>query len=220
LFNGYNGILAKGGDADMRLHIIQGLLPALIIVIILASCSSLRTTTVTPVSTLKPAVTSASIPQQATIVPELIDITRGGFTLTIQPGLAFEAHEDSISISDKQGEFIVSLNGRPYIASSYTLQSFLGKYLSEMETRGGDFDQGQPYEIVVDGKNGLAIDFSGHFLDNPIAGKAIAVSPGRDFIIFGLGMSLLNLHQNGWAESGSTNFETILHSIHFKDEVK
>jgi hypothetical protein len=33
-------------------------------------------------------------------------------------------------------------------------------------------------------------------------------------------MSLLNERENGWAESGSMIFETILESIHFKDEVK
>lgn len=89
-----------------------------------------------------------------------------------------------------------------------------------MASRGGTFDQGEPYEVVIDGSSGVAIDFSGSFLENPIKGKAVAVSPGRDFIIFGLGMSLLNLHENGWAESGSTDFETILDSIDFKEEVK
>ena len=187
---------------------------------LLVSCAPGKPSTPAPTSAPKPVNTSTAVPQRSTAETELIDISSGGFTLAIQPGLDFEAHEDSISISDRRGEFIVSLNGRPYIGSSYTLQSFLAKYLVEMASRGGTFDQSEPYEIVIDGKNGLAVDFSGSFLDHPVTGKAVAVSPGEDFIIFGLGMSLLNVHENGWDESGSMIFENILDSIDFKEEVK
>ena len=195
--------LRKGSTRLGMLHA-KRLLPAVIMVILLSSC----------------ALQKQEAPSQsATAAAELIEIG-GGFTLAVQPDLEFEAHEDSISISDRRGELVISLNGRPYIASSYTLQSFLGKYLTEMTARGGSFQQGEPYRIVIDGQDGLAIDFSGSFLDHPIAGKAIAVSPGKDFIIFGLGMSLLNGHENGWSESGSAIFETILESIDFKEDVK
>jgi hypothetical protein len=211
------------GYAKKGMLRIQRYFPALILVTLLVSCSSQKSASSSPTATPKPVNTATVLPAKgvtATTVPEVIEISSGGFTLAIQPGLDFEAHEDSISISDRRGEFIVSLNGRPYVASSYTLQSFLGKYLAEMASRGGSFDQGEPYEIVIDDKNGLAIDFSGSFLDNPVTGKAVAVSPGEDFIVFGLGMSLLNEHENGWDESGSMIFENILDSIDFKEEVK
>jgi hypothetical protein len=187
---------------------------------LLVSCAPEQPSIPAPTPTPKPVNTSTAVPQRSTTEPKLIDISSGGFTLAIQPGLDFEAHEDSISISDRRGEFIVSLNGRPYVASSYTLQSFLGKYLVEMASRGGSLDQGEPYEIVIDGKTGFAVDFSGSFLDHPVTGKAVAVSPGEDFIVFGLGMSLLNERENGWDESGSMIFENILDSIDFKEEVK
>ena len=189
-------------------------------VMLLVSCTSQKAAPTLPISTSKPVNTLMAVPQGATAAPEFIDISSGRFTLAIQPGLEFEARNDSISISDQRGELVVSLNGRPYVASSYTLQSFLGKYLTEMASRGGSFEQGEPYEIAIDGTNGLAVDFSGSFLDNPIAGKAVAVSPGEDFIVFGLGMSLLNERENGWTESGSLIFETILDSIVFKELVR
>lgn len=195
----------------------QGSFPVLLLAVLIVSCSSQKTALM---PTRTPVSTSTVAPQRATAAPEVIHIQRGGFTLAIQPGLAFEAREDSISISDRQGELIISLNGRPYIASSYTLQSFLGKYLIEMSSRGGSFKQGEPYEIVVDGRRGLAVDFSGRFLDTPVSGKAVAVSPGKNFIIFGLGMSLLNVHENGWTESGSMTFEDILDSIDFNEQIK
>lgn len=198
----------------------QRFIPALILATLLASCSSQPTITPLSMSTRSLVNTPTAGPQSSTASPEFIDIGSGGFSLAIQPGLQFEAHKDSISISDQRGELIISLNGRPYVASSYTIQSFLGKYLAEMASRGGSFDQGEPYEIVIDGRDGIAIDFSGSFLDNPVTGKAVAVSPGEDFIVFGLGMSLLNRRKNGWTDSGSPTFETILDSINFKDEVK
>ena len=193
---------------------------SIVMITMLSSCASQKTLTLVPGSTPKPVSTRAAIPQTEMAAPEFIDVSSGGFTLTVQPDLEFEAHEDSISISDRRGELVISLNGRPYIGSSYTLQSFLGKYLSEMASRGGTFEQGDPYEIVIDGKSGLAIDISGNFLDHPITGKAVAVSPGEDFIVFGLGMSLQNERENGWTESGSLIFDTILDSIVFKEEVK
>lgn len=136
--------------------------------------------------------------------------------MSLQPELEFDIDDRSINISDKEGRLVISLNGRDYIASEYTLEIFLGRYLAEMESRGGMFVQGDPYEIMVDGMSGVAIDFTGVFLDSPIAGKGIIVSPQQDFIVFGLGMSNLGGNGNAWEETGSVIFEDILASIHFK----
>lgn len=163
---------------------------------------------------------SARVPQLPQAVPQLIDLPDGGFSLIIQPGFDIDTDAASINLSDPSGELIVSLNGRPYIASIYTLESFLGKYIAEMASRDGSFEQGKPYEIVVDGISGIAMDLNGTFLDLPVAGKVVAVSPGKDFIVFGLGMSNLSKREDGWTESGNPDFEAILRSIKFKDEVK
>ena len=210
---------ASGGSGRTKMPHCRSLFLALILLAQATACTLQRPVIPSPVPTLEAASTSAADLQTATPVPELIDIRSGGFSLAVQPGLEFEVKDDSISISDQRGELIVSLNGRPYVASSYTLQSFLGIYLAEMESRGGTFQQSAPYEIIIDGKNGVAVDFTGTFLDHHVTGKAVAVSPGEDFIVFGLGMSLLNDRESGWFDSGSLTFESILDSIHFKDEV-
>jgi|GEM_PF-2813346 hypothetical protein len=185
---------------------------------ILASCASQPG--IKPVSTVtpQPALTATLIP--STLAPRFIDLKSGGFSLAVQPELEFETDDYSINLSDKGGELIVSLNGKPYIASIYTLESFLDKYLAEMASRGGSFNRSDPYEVTIDGMSGIAIDLTGNFLNDPMAGKAVAISPGKDFIIFGLGMSNQGTHKNGWAESGSPIFEAIISSIKFKDEVK
>lgn len=193
----------------------------LISVLILAACASQPpATTATPLPTPQQTHTKAPTPPMSTPTPQFIDLKSGGFSLILQKEFEFDIRDDSINMSDKSGELIISLNGRPYIASSYTLDSFLEKYILEMASRGGSLDHGDSYEIVIDGMNGIAMDFTGKFLDMPIAGEAIAVSPGKDFIVFGLGMSNLNRHKNGWNETGSPAFDAILASIKFKDEVK
>jgi len=189
---------------------------------ILVSCISQPTVTTAPMFTPEPVNTSNPIPLTPTTTqaPQFIDLKNGGFSLSVQPELDFDTDDYSINISDKGGELIISLNGKPYIASIYTLESFLDKYIIEIAARGGSFHQSDPYAISVDGMDGIAIDLSGNFLNDPMAGKAVAISPGKDFIIFGLGMSNQGTHKNGWAESGSLIFEAIIESIKFKDEVK
>lgn len=190
--------------------------------LLLTACapSGILQQTATPTAAKVPEPTHTPILIPPTKTSQFIDLKSGGFSLSVQQGLDFDIDDYSINISDKQGELIISLNGKPYIASSYTLESFLGKYVNEMAARGGTFNQSEPYEIMIDGMSGLAVDLTGSFLDDPIAGKAIIISPGKDFIIFGLGMSNLSTHENGWADAGSVIFELLIKSIKFKAEVK
>jgi hypothetical protein len=185
---------------------------------ILASCASQAG--IKPLSTNTPqsALIATLIPP--TLAARFIDLKSGGFSLAVQPELDFETDDYSINLSDKGGQLIISLNGKPYIASIYTVESFLDKYLAEMASRGGSFNRSDPYEVTIDGMSGIAIDLTGNFLNDPMAGKAVAISPGKDFIIFGLGMSNQGTRKNGWTESGSPIFEAIIASIKFKDEVK
>lgn len=176
---------------------------------------------VTPVpTTLSPESVSMLSPAPTpTAASRFIDLENGGFSLSIRDDLEFDVDDVSINVSDDQGLLVMSLNGRPYISAEYTLESFLGKYLTEMEARGGTFVRGVPYEIIIDDMSGLAVDLTGTFLDHPIAGRGIIISPEEDFIVFGLGMSILGGNKNAWAESGSVIFEDILASIRFKDSL-
>ena len=199
------------------------LLPGLLIyAAIIVSCTSQPTVIRTPTVPPKPVSTATLVPitSTSTPVPRFIDLKSGGFSLSVQPELEFDTDDDSVNISDKRGELLISLNGRDYAASLYTLESFLNTYLAEMSSRGGSFDHGEPYEIRIDGVSGIAVDLSGSFLNDPMAGKAVAISPGKDFIIFGLGISNLGTRKDGWTETGSPIFEAIIASIKFKDEVK
>ena len=165
----------------------------------------------TPLPTLEPT----SVPP--TQVFQSIDIKSGGFSLSVHPDLEFDVDDTSITLSDTQGSFAVSLNGKAYIASEYTLESFLDLYVNEIASRGGAFIQSVPYEIEIDSMKGTAVNISGLFLDAPIAGKAFVVSPGKNFVVFGLGMSNLSANKNEWSDVGSDNFETLLASIKFKE---
>lgn len=187
---------------------------------IIVSCTSQPAIIQTPTVIPEPVNTPTPVPITPTPVPQFIDLKSGGFSLSVQPELEFDTDDYSVNISDKHGELLISLNGRDYVASLYTLESFLNTYLAEMSSRGGSFNHGDPYEISIDGVSGIAVDLSGTFLNDPMAGKAVAISPGKDFIIFGLGISNLGTRKDGWTETGSPIFEAIIDSIKFKDEVK
>jgi hypothetical protein len=178
----------------------------------------------TPTSTPAPTIT---ITPRPTFTPEptftiepfrFIELKSGGFSLSIHPHLEFEINDRAINLSDSQATFIVSINGTAYIASEYTMESFLSKYVDEIAAREGAFIHSTPYEIEIDGVNGTAFNISGVFLDTPIAGKAFVISPRENFVVFGLGMSNLTTNKNEWAETGSDVFETLIASIKFKEE--
>jgi len=189
--------------------------------ILLSACASQPTPTPsptsTPAATFTPSPTFTQTPIPTTSAFRFIDLKSGGFSLSVHPHLVFDIDDYSINLSDIQGKFVVSMNGRTYIASEYTMESFLGKYVNEIASRGGTFIQSTPYEIAIDGMNGTAVNISGIFLDSPIAGKAFVISPRENFIVFGLGMSNLAMNKNEWAETGSDVFETLLASIKFKE---
>jgi len=192
--------------------------------ILLAACSSQSTPASTPIPS--PTSTSTPLPTlEPTSVPptplyQFIDIKSGGFSISVHPDLEFDIDDHSITLSDSQGKFAVSLNGTSYIESEYTLESFLDLYVNEIAARGGTFIQSVPYEIEIDSMKGTAVNISGLFLDDPVAGKAFVVLPRKNFIIFGLGMSNLSANKNEWSEAGSDIFETLLASIKFKEEVR
>src|ERR1044071_3389670 len=119
------------------------ILTLLISTTILASCTSRSTITPAPALTLEPVNTQTPIPlpPTATQAPQFVDLKSGGFSLAVQPELDFDFDDYSVNISDKGGELIISLNGKPYIGSIYTLESFLDKYIVEMASRGGSFKQ-------------------------------------------------------------------------------
>jgi hypothetical protein len=194
----------------------------ILILIILTACAPQPTATAAPSlpPTNTPLPTTTPTPIPPTVAFRLIDIRDGGFSLSVHPHLEFDVDNSSINLSDTRGNLIISLNGRAYIASNYTMESFLDKYVVEMASRGGMFDQSRPYETMIDNMKGTAVDISGFFLDDPIAGKAFVISPGKNFIVFGLGMSNLAANENEWVETGSNIFETLLASIKFKEEVK
>lgn len=182
-------------------------------VAVLASCASQPAVTAVPTLYRTPvSAPTATLP--------IVYLRNGGFSLAIQSGLDFEIDDSSILLFDQRGEHFISLHGRPYIASIHTLESFLGTYLDEVSARGAIFAQSDPYEIFIDGMSGTAIDLNGSFSEAPMSGMAVAVSPGKDFIIFGIGLSSPQRSESEGTESGSVIFEEILDSIMFLDEVK
>ena len=64
---------------------------------------------------------------------------------------------------------------------------------------------------------GIVINLTGTLFDSPIEGQVFAVSPKKDFVVFGIGVSNLTSNDQLWKESGSVIFQGILDSLNFTE---
>lgn len=136
-----------------------------------AACGNQSTPVLSPNLTNMPFL--AMEPESLSPTPafRLIDIKSGGFSLHIHPDLEFDIDNHSINLSDTQNKLLMSLNGRTYIASEYTTESFLEKYIMETASRGGAFIQSTPYEIIIDDMTESPLILQGYFLVTPSQGR-------------------------------------------------
>lgn len=200
---------------------------ALLILMLLTSCSVplLQAPTATPTATFTPTATPVPtatqtptpVPPSPTPAAERMTVEEGGFSLLVSRDLDTDLQKNTIGIFDKGQTLIISFTGTPYQASQYTLNEVIDQYLSELESRGGNFEPSEPTSITVDGAEGISVDLTGILFEAPIEGRAIAVSPARDFVIFGLGISNLASDEENWQKSGSLIFQELLDSIEFTE---
>lgn len=175
------------------------------------------TNTVPPTSTPPPTATPTPTPVPASPTPEakLIDVKDGGFSILVPNNLDFDLNENTVGISDKDGMLLISFTGTPYEETNYTPRQVIDEFLNEVASRGGNFNQSEPSNIVIDGIEGISIDLTGDLFNAQIKGRAIAVSPAENFILFGLGVSNLSSDNENWEKSGSVIFQGLLDSIKF-----
>lgn len=200
---------------------------AILIFALLASCSfpPLQAPTATPTATSTPPPTATPIPTAtqtqvpATPTPtaELIPVEEGGFSILVSRELETDLQGNTIGIFDQGSTLIISFTGTAYQETQYTLNDVIDQYLDELASKGGTFNQSEPSAVMVDGREGISVDLTGILFEAPIEGRAIAVSPAKDFIVFGLGISNLSEEEENWRKSGSVIFQELLDSLTFTE---
>jgi hypothetical protein len=147
----------------------------------------------------------------------LLNVEDGGFSIVVSRDLDTDVQGNTIGISDKSNTLIISFTGTPYLETQLTLNEVIDEYLDALASRGGTFNQSTPSDITVNGAEGISVDLTGTLFEAPIAGRAIAISPSEDFVIFGLGVSNLSSDEENWQKSGSVIFQELLDTLTFAE---
>jgi hypothetical protein len=96
-----------------------------------------------------------------------------------------------------------------------TLEAAITKFFEELAGRDFVLEQGTPYKVTVQGKDGLAADFAGHIGREPVAGQVLAFSPVEGKIFLALGMVTTDPAEQNWAQTGQALFQKILDTVTF-----
>lgn len=178
-----------------------------------------------PTPTQQPSVTFTPIPtatEKPTSIPEIDfgDMTQlvvlNGYTIGVPILYEYQINNNIIIISDETGTFTISFSGEEYDGVT-PLAQIIEVYLQSLEKRDGQFERGQPEDIMVDGEKGIAIHIIGQLGNVPLEGTAVAVSPNSDFVLFGLSTSTISVNKDLWKDEHKSLFEAFLETVKFVD---
>lgn len=189
---------------------------------LLVACGGLTTPepTATPIPTLTPSPQPTPTPVPTSTpspAPKAIPVEADGFTVLVPVELTFDLQRNTIGIFDPAGLLIVSFTRIAYDEEANSLQDVIDEYLDELASRGGKFDQNSVAPVTIGGVEGIAVDVTGILFDAPIEGRAVAVSPAKDSVFFGLGVVNLSADEELWENAGAGIFEELTDSIEFVD---
>lgn len=129
-----------------------------------------------PTATPQPTSTSTPVPtatEKPTSIPE-IDfgdmaqlVVLRGFTIEVPFLYQYQVNKNIVLISDEARTLTISFSGDEYDGVT-PLPKIIDTYLESLEKRGGQFERGQPEEIIVEGAKGIAIKVNGQ-LGNVLA---------------------------------------------------
>jgi hypothetical protein len=196
----------------------------------------------TPTATLVPSTaTSTPIPPTATpeptvtvthtVVPtetpqfefgEKEELPSGGFSF--QPIKGYETESNvgygtaGLFVSDNEGTIMITFNGVTTYHDDQTPEEIINEFLSSFENKGiGEYEQSEPYPIVADEVEGIAVDVNGTTFDRPIEGQTVLIMPSDDQFLFGLAIGIVSEDRNHWQREGSEVFSALMEKINFID---
>ncbi|NWF64644.1 MAG: hypothetical protein HXY38_10095 [Chloroflexi bacterium] len=176
--------------------------------------TSTPTQTTTPPPASPPTPTPVT-PTPTAALPKALTLEADGFSLSVPLVLSYEIKNNVVGVFDQEGTFIASFIRTDYNEPANSLQDALNEYLSQVADRGGEFVNSEPYPLVLDGVEGIAVDLAGDLLGSPVEGRAIAVYPEEKAVFIGLGISNLTTDKEQWNTTGAQYFEMLTTSVRF-----
>jgi len=170
------------------------------------------------VSPTREAVTPTAQAANATSTPDLsafaqTDLkTANGFSVQIPKGLIVTRPEGGISALGMGylfGFFFRDFEG------GALLEDAVAKFFDELAARDFELEHGDPYNVTIQGKDGLASDFTGKIGQEPVAGEVLVFSPTKGKVFLGLGMATTDPAEQNWAQTGRALFQQILGTVTF-----
>jgi hypothetical protein len=177
-----------------------------------------NTNTPQPTTSPSPAPTDTAVPTEAVTIPDLGGFSTlvvvEGFTVSVPFPLLHQVNGNVIIIGDEENTLTVSFASDAF-QSGDTLEIVLDNYLGSLERRGWEFTKNELSEIEVDTATGMAVDLTATFQGLNFQGRAVAVSPHTDTVLFGLGLSQISVNPDQWEVSGQVTFATLLENTRF-----
>ena len=175
------------------------------------------TATPRPTSTPRPSPT----PRPAFTVPAQSEeeqvVAEGGFAFRPFLGdMDMEVQGGQVFFADQVGVFIASIASAPEGDTSDSLDEVLAGVVRALDNSlDAAMEPGEPYPLIIDGLEGLAVDVSGTLLERPILGQVVALRPRQGWVFFGFGLGNTALGDERWTEEGRLTFAALLDSVRF-----
>ena len=168
------------------------------------------TITSTPLPTPTPVPTATASP-----APKAVKVEADGFSLLVPNALGFEVTNKILGIYDQEGTFLASFMRTPYDGRTNSLEDVIDNYIKAIGERGAKFTRSEAVPITLGGMRGVSVELEGIWSDRPVEGRAVAVEPAGDSVLFAIGVSNLESGADVWQTSGSVYFEAMLDSLEF-----
>ena len=178
----------------------------------------------TPEPTALPAPTFTSTPLPTptltptpTATPALrtVKVEADGFTLHIPNSLGFEVTNKILGVYDQEGTFLASFMRSPFDGRTNSPEDVIDNYIKAITERGAKFTRSESTPITIGGVRGVSVEVTGILSDRPIEGRAVAVVPVQDSVLFAIGVSNLESGPDAWQTTGSVYFEAMLDTVEF-----
>ena len=166
------------------------------------------TPTPLPTPTLTPTPT-------ATPVLRTVKVEADGFTLHIPNSLGFEVTNKILGVYDQEGTFLASFMRSPFDGRTNSPEDVIDNYIKAITERGAKFTRSESTPITIGGVRGVSVEVTGILSDRPIEGRAVAVVPVQDSVLFAIGVSNLESGPDAWQTTGSVYFEAMLDTVEF-----
>ncbi len=169
------------------------------------------TATPSPSFTATPLASATATAVKAVV--ETIVVEEGGFSF--QTSSAFmvfvERNQASIVSSDNEVRLILSTG---LVGTRASSQEFLDRFLENLTTKISEITMSAPYTVTIDGLEGQAIDITGEFQGEVVAGRVAVAAPEESqvFVAYGLAPT------GRWEDEGVALFDAAISTVSFSTE--